>query len=149
MSGDELAKLRSLIARELESPADPDAFRRALDDAFPDLRPALRLAAIKDEEHRTTFYVKSERVWFRRFGFRIMRPLFVVAILAAVGFSLQRAIDPTLALGCFLAGAFSFYAALQFFAFRWSKADQTRLDEARERYRMRLQRLRDGFDEGA
>ncbi len=146
MTPDTRARLRALLDREIESPGDPGRFREELERAFPDLEPALRLAALKDEEHRTAFYVKSEHVWFRRFGFRMMRPLFVVAVLAAVGFSLQRAIDPAIALACFLGGAFAFYAVLQGFAYRWSRKDLGRLDEARVRYRRSLELLRDELD---
>ena len=147
MTPEARARLRGLINREIESPGDPQRFREALEEAFPDLEWAMRLASLKDEEHRTTFYVKSEHVWYRRFGFRMMRPLFVVAIIAAVLFSLQRVIDPAIALACFLGGAFAFYFVLQIYAYRWSRKDLGKLDDARSRYRQRLERLRDELDD--
>lgn len=146
MTPEARARLRAMLDREIESAADPERFRSELERAFPDLGPVLRFAALKDEEHRTTFYVKSEHVWYRRFGFRMMRPLFVVAVVAAVLFSLQRVVDPAIALACFLAGAFAFYVVLQGFAYRWSRRDLGKLDDARARYRQRLERLRDELD---
>jgi hypothetical protein len=144
---DERRRLRGIVAREIEAPGDYPKLREDLQDALPRLEPALRLLALKDEEHRTAFYVKSEALWYRRFGFRMMRPLFLVSLVAAVLFLLQDAIDPALALGCFVIGAFAFYVVLQVFAWRWSRADEKKLGEIRHRYRQRLERLRDELDD--
>jgi len=148
------ARLRSIIDRELDAPGEPERFFRGIEEAFPDLEPAVRLWTIRDEDHRSTFYVKSESVWYRRFGFRMMRPLFALAIAAAIVLivaarytTLGQVVDPTIALACFLAGAFAFYATLQGFAHRWAKKDIRMLDELRGRYRLRLERLRDELDE--
>jgi hypothetical protein len=143
----ERRRLRTLIERELDEPRDWARLLEELREAFPDDAPRLRLLALKDEEHRTAFYVKSEALWYRRFGFRLMRPLLLIAVLAAGGFLLQHAVDPALGLGCFLAGAFSLYVVLQILAWRWGRADERRLAAARDAYRLRLERLRDELAE--
>lgn len=147
MTPEQRARLRTLLEREIDAPGSVTELRADIEAAFPHLAPVLRFWAERDEEHRAAFYVRSESVWYRRFGFRMMRPLFVLGVLAAVGFALQRAIDPVLGLASFLAGAFGFYALLQVFAHRWSKRDLHRLDEIRAAYRMRLEALRDELDE--
>jgi hypothetical protein len=140
-------RLAAMIERELEEPREPARLQDELREELPELAPALRLLALKDEEHRTAFYVKSEGLWYRRFGFRMMRPLLLVGVLAAVGFLLQRAVDPALGLACFAAGAFAFYIVLQIFAWRWSRQDEGRLAALRDRYRLRLEALRDELRE--
>ena len=142
-------QLRALIEREQDDPREPARLQEEVREQFPDLEPALRLLALKDEEHRTAFYVRSESVWYRRFGFRMMRPLFLVAVAAAAGFLLQQAVDPALGLACFAAGAFAFYVVLQVFAWRWSRQDERKLAELHDRYRQRLERLADELDEGS
>lgn len=149
MTPEERRRLLALVQRELESPRDDAALRQELLDACGSLEPALRLLDLREELRRSVFYVKSEHVWYRRFGFRMMRPLFLLAALAAAGFLVQRAIDPAIGLACFLGGAFLFYAVLQLFAWRWARLDERKLDEFRDRYRRRLERLRDELQEGA
>ena len=87
--------------------------------------------------------MKSERLWYRRFGFRVMRPLFVVAVLAAIAFSFQRVVDPTLAFACFVGGAAVLYLAIQIFAMRWMRQDEAKLAEVEKAYRRELEELRD------
>lgn len=147
MRAEERRRLVALIERDLESPRNDEQFRQELLDACRSIEPALRLLDLREELRRSTFYVKSEHVWYRRFGFRMMRPLFVIAVLAAVGFLLQRVVDPAIGLLCFLGGAFVFYAVLQVFAWRWARLDERKLAEIRERYRLRLERLRDELTE--
>ncbi|MBN1772886.1 MAG: hypothetical protein JXB32_16565 [Deltaproteobacteria bacterium] len=147
MTPAERRRLRTLVERELESPRDDASFRQELLEVLGSLEPALRLLDLKEELRRSTFYVKSEHVWYRKFGFRMMRPLFLVSTLAAVGFLLQDALDPTLALLCFVGGAFLFYVVLQLFAWRWARLDERKLAEFRDRYRRRLERLRDELEE--
>ncbi|NMC70981.1 MAG: hypothetical protein GYA57_13080 [Myxococcales bacterium] len=147
MTAEERRRLLALVERELESPRDDAAFRQELLDSCGSLEPALRLLDLREELRRSTFYVKSEHVWYRRFGFRMMRPLFLLAAIAAVAFLLQRAIDPATGLLCFAGGAFLFYAVLQVFAWRWARLDERKLAELRDRYRRRLERLRDELEE--
>ena len=146
MNADQRRRLRALVERELEAPRDDAAFRSELQESFGALEPVLRLLDLKEELRRSTFYVKSEHVWYRKFGFRMMRPLFLLATLAAVGFLLQDAVDPTLGMLCFVGGAFLFYVVLQLFAWRWARLDERKLGEFRDRYRRRLERLRDELD---
>jgi len=143
----ERRRLLALVERELQAPQDDAAFRQQWIDACGSLEPALRLLDLREELRRATFYVQSEHVWYRRFGFRMMRPLFLLATLAAAGFLLQRTIDPALGLLCFAGGAFLFYATLQLFAWRWARIDERKLAEIRDGYRRRLQRLHDELED--
>jgi hypothetical protein len=134
-------RLRKLLEREIERPGSYGSALEDLAELFPDQRLLFEFLRARDEEHRHAFYAKSQHVWYRRFGWRIMRPLFIVAILAGVGFSLQRAVDPTLGVACFLAGAAALYITIQIFAHRWAQRDLKQLDAVRERYRERLRAL--------
>jgi hypothetical protein len=149
VTAEQRRRLRALVERELELPLDDAALRRELEESFAALTPALRLLDHREELRRNTFYVKSEHVWYRKFGFRMMRPLFVLCTLAAVGFLLQRTIDPAFGMLCFVGGAFLFYVVLQVFAWHWARLDERRLAELRDRYRQRLERLRDELNDAS
>ena len=131
------------IEKELEYPRPYEQFLDDLKADFPRDKLLLRLIQLKDKQHRFSFYVKSEHVWYRRFGWRIMRPLFIVAVLAGIGFIFQRVVDPALGFAAFLAGAGSLYLAIQFFAQRWMNQSQKRLDKIESEYRIELERIRD------
>lgn len=141
-----LADLKDLLEREIAAPGSVDEAVDSLREAFPELRFAVRFLKLKDDHHRHAFYLKSESVWFQRFGWRLMRPLFILALIAAVLFSVQRQIDPTLGIAVFLAGAASFYVVLQVFIHRWAFRDRAKLDEINARYRERLRELLEEMD---
>ena len=139
-------RLLELIESEIESPREYEKLLSELAEQS-DRSPAEReLLLAADERHRHAFYVRSEEIWFRRFGWRIMRPLFIVAVLAAIGFSLQRVVDPAIGLSAFLGGGVCVYLAIQFFAHRWSAQDERKFKKVDETYRTRLQKLRDSLD---
>lgn len=135
--------LLPLIERELEYPRPYVQFLDDLKADFPRDKLLLRLIQLKDKQHRFSFYVKSEHVWYRRFGWRIMRPLFIVAVLAGIGFLFQKIMDPALGFAAFLGGAVSLYLAIQYFAQRWMNQSQKRLDDIEGEYRKELERIRD------
>lgn len=134
-------RLRKLIERELEHPGSYGTALDDLSELFPDQRPLFEFLRARDEEHRHAFYAKSQHVWHRRFGWRIMRPLFLLAMGAGIAFSLQRAVDPVLGVALFLGGAGALYVLIQVFAHRWAERDLKQLDAARERYRERLRKV--------
>ncbi len=130
-----------IMEDESREPGSHSSVLDELETAFPEDGPLLKFLAAKDDQHRHAFYLKSQHVWYRKLGWRIMRPLFIVAVLAAVLFSLQRVIDPALGVASFLAGAAAFYVVLQIFAHRWAYKELARLDEVNERYRKSLEEL--------
>lgn len=140
---DHRRRLIRMIEREIEHPGTPQELHTGLRNLMPEAEALLRLLQLKDEHHRRAFYVKSESVWYRRFGWRIMRPLFLIAVLAAIGFSAQRAIEPTLAFACFVLGAVAVYLSIQYFAHRWSRQDLEKLTQYEAEYRRELTALRD------
>lgn len=135
------AAVARAVAAEQKEPRPIESVLADLEAALPAQAPLFRFLAAKDREHRHAFYVKSERLWYRRLGFRVMRPLFVVAILAAVGFSLQRVVDPTLAFACFVGGMVALYVAIQFFTIRWMRQDEAKLEAMRRQYHRELEEI--------
>ena len=138
-------RLRGLLEREIASPGSVDDALDSLSEVSPDLEPFARFLKLKDQQHRSAFYVKSEHVWYRRLGWRLMRPLFVLGIIAAVVFSLtfrgRAGLDPTVATALFLGGAASFYVVLQVFIHRWAQQNVKKLDGISADYRRRLREL--------
>jgi hypothetical protein len=134
-------RLRKLIERELERPGSYGATLDDLSELFPEDRPLFEFLRARDEEHRHAFYAKSQHVWYRRFGWRIMRPLFLLSVGAGIAFALQRTVDPVLGVALFLAGAAALYILIQIFAHRWAQRDLRPLDAVRERYRERLRAI--------
>jgi hypothetical protein len=140
------ATLARAIAAERQEPRPMETILGELEAALPEEQALLRFLAAKDRAHRHTFYVKSERLWYRRLGFRVMRPLFVVALLAATGFSLQRVVDPTLAFACFVAGMVALYLAIQFWSLRGMRQDEDKLQAVEREYRRELEEMADGLE---
>ena len=141
--GSDPGKLLPLIEKELEYPRPYEQFLGDLREQFPHDGALLRLIQLKDKQHRFSFYVKSEHVWYRRFGWRIMRPLFIVAVLAGIGFLFQKIVDPALGFAAFLGGAVCVYLSIQYFAQRWMNQSQKRLDDIESEYRAELERIRE------
>jgi uncharacterized membrane protein len=134
-------KLTSLVERELQHPRPYDEVLEDLSEITTGDPAMLRFLRAKDDHHRHAFYVKSEEVWYRRFSWRIMRPLFLVAAIAAIAYIFQRIIDPALGLASFILGAVCVYLAIQYFAHRWMRQNQERLREVDRRYASELENL--------
>ena len=109
--------------------------------AAPDAGRAARLLAAKEEQARAAWYLEAEGMWLRKLTFRLARPLLLLGVLAAVGFALQRAVDPTVGVALFLFGAAALYVTVQFFAHLWLRADARRAEEVNRVYRRRLAEL--------
>lgn len=134
-------QLIELISDEIRSPGSHGEVLKELEEHFPEDSALLRFIAAKDDQHRHAFYLKAQHAWYRRLGWKIMRPLFVVSVLAAIGFSLQRVVDPTLGVASFLGGAAAMYIVLQIFAHRWAYKELGKMDEVNARYREKLEGL--------
>jgi hypothetical protein len=134
-------RLAEIIRGEIDSPGSHNSALEALKEVSPADAPLLEFLAAKDEQHRHAFYAKSQHVWTRRFSWRIMRPIFILAVLAAVGFCLQRAVDPTLGVTLFLGGAAALYVLIQLFAHFWAERDLKKIEGVDARYRDRLRAM--------
>jgi hypothetical protein len=134
-------RLIGILRKEIDSPGTQAAVFAAMKEASPGDAPLLEFLAAWDEHHRNAFYAKSQHVWTRRFGWRIMRPLFILAVLAAAGFCLQRAVDPVLGVTIFLGGAAALYVLIQVFAHVWAERDLRKVEGIDARYRDRLRAL--------
>lgn len=135
-----------LVRQELESPAGLEDSLGRVGELFPDLEPLWAFLVLKDSQHRHAYYVKSEHVLFRRLGWRLMRPLFALALVAAIVSAFQDLLDPSIALGLFLAGAASLYVVVQIFVHRWAWRDMKRLGSLDEDYRRKLAELLEGLE---
>lgn len=98
----------------------------------------------KEEQLKADWYVEAEPLWLRKLTWRLTRPLLVTGVLAAVGFSLQSAVDPTLALSLFLLGAASLYVVQQVFTHLWARQDERARQRAERAYKDRLGHLLEG-----
>jgi hypothetical protein len=135
--------LVKLIERELDDPRPFSEVSEQVAGVLGGDREALRFLQAKDDHHRHAFYVKSEAVWYRRFSWRIMRPLFIMSALAAIGFLFQSVVDPALGLGIFILGGVCVYLAIQYFAHRWMRQNEERLIEVDSRYATELRNILD------
>ena len=136
MSGSPARRLRKRLAGK-EPPA-LDEYLADLADAAgdPGLAEAGRVLA---EFDRRVALVHAEAAWFRRMGWRVMRPMLAVGILAAAFFAFgQRSIDPATGFGVFLLGAGAFYVVLQVYLHRWARQDARALARARAELADRL-----------
>jgi len=121
-----------------------DEFLEGLAEAAGD--PALGEAGRALAEHeRREALVRAEAAWFRRMGWRVMRPMLAVGFLAAAFFALgQESIEPTTGFGIFLLGAGAFYVVLQVYLHLWARGDRRALERARADLRARLRDLTGG-----
>jgi len=131
--------LEKVLQQEIEAPASDRALFDRLARDLPDQAALLDFLALRLEHVQRVFYVRAERAWFRRFGWRIIRPFLGVAVLASVGFALQRSVDPTLGVMLFLAGAAALYVIIQLAAMRWANRDLKKLPDFEAEYRARLE----------
>lgn len=99
------------------------------------------LLRVKQEQLRAGWFLEGEVLWLRKWTWRLTRPLLVVGVLGAVASVLQKAIDPTLALTLFLAGAAGFYVAVQLFAHHWARVDRRRKADVDRRYAEAVRRI--------
>ncbi len=102
--------------------------------------------ALREVHVKRLFAIHAEHVWFRHFGWRVIRPFMLVAVAAAVFFAFfQNTIDPTLGAMVFLGGAATLYVVIQLFAMYWGQRNQKQLPNLeagyRDRVRRRLERL--------
>jgi hypothetical protein len=140
--------LESILRDELRGALDDSALHERLSEQFPEHRNLLRFLALHDRHARQVFYIKAERAWFRRFGWRVIRPLLILGILAGLGFGLQRTVDPTLGVMLFLAGAASLYVVVQLMAHRWANRDLKRLPRLEADYRAEVEALLETLKRG-
>ena len=133
--------IADLISREAETPGSLERLYDDLAEVRPQDAPFFEFLKLKEDQFRQRFYVQAERLWFRKFGWRIMRPLLWVGMLAAIGFLLQEAVDPTLGISLFLAGAAACYVMIQIFANHWAMKNEKAVGTVTERYRQRLREL--------
>lgn len=136
--------LAEMIRGEIQSPGSLGDVLGRIREERPDLSTLLQFLSLKDHHHRHAFYVKSGHVFLRRLGWRLMRPLFLLALAAAGVALLQRTLDPTEALSLFLGGAASLYVLLQVFLHRWAWKDMKKLASIEAEYRKNLTRLLEG-----
>lgn len=130
-----------LIRREAESPGSVEDVLGRVEDAYPEMATLWRFLALKDDQYRHALYIRIQHVFLRRLGWRLMRPLFLLALVAAAISAFQDLVDPTLALGLFLCGSASFYAVLQFFLHRWAWRDMKKLSGLEREYAGQLSQL--------
>ena len=133
-------EFRDIVREELDK---PQAMLAVLDrlESQPPSPELWSFLKAKHVHHRASFYLRSENILYRRLGWRLMRPLFILAVLAAVGFALQRKVDPTIGVGLFLGGAAGLFVVLQFFAHRWAWKSMGDLSRIEADYRRSLNGL--------
>ncbi len=136
------------LEEELERPSDDQEVYARLSRELPEHAALFDFLALRELHSKRTFAIQAERAWFRHFGWRVIRPFMLVAIVAGVFFAFfQTTIDPTLGAMVFLGGAATLYVVIQVFAMFWAQRNQKHLPrleaDYQARMRDRLERLRD------
>jgi hypothetical protein len=135
------------LQRELERPSAEQEIYDTLGRELPEHEALFDLLAMRETHAKRVFAIQAERAWFRHFGWRVIRPFMLVAVVAGVFFAFfQTAIDPTLGAMVFLGGAATLYIVIQVFAMFWARRNQKQLPrleaDYRDRVSRRLERLR-------
>lgn len=136
-----------ILERELEQPSAELEIYDTLGRELPEHAALFDFLAMRDLHARRVFAIRAERAWFRHFGWRVIRPFMLVAVVAGVFFAFfQQAIDPTLGAMVFVGGAATLYVVIQVFAMFWAQRNQKQLPrleaEYRDRVLRRLEQLR-------
>lgn len=140
MAADRDDKLAQLIRSELAEVSPHDRLA-GLMTGLRDEKLLAEYLAAREALDRGRWFFESEPLWLRKLSWRLIRPLMVLGIIAAVVFATQRAVDPTLGISLFLLGAASLYITVQFFSHLWQRTDKKRLAALEEEYRARLRAL--------
>jgi len=129
-----------ILRNELEHLAPDDEFYERLGRALPEHAALFDVLALRAQYTKSVFAIQAERAWFRHFGWRVIRPFMLLAVVAGVFFAfLQQRIDPTLGIMIFLGGAGTLYVVIQLFAMRWAQRNQKQLPRLEADYRRRLE----------
>jgi hypothetical protein len=131
-------RLLEIASAELEAPGTQSSPIDRIRELVPQEQRLLRLL---EEHQRACLMLKARHLWYRTLGWRLVAPLMMLGLAAAVGFSLQRAVAPVLGVGLFLAGAASYYVILQLYAHRWAAREHRQLDSREAQYRDQLRAL--------
>lgn len=142
---DQRRRLRELIERELASPRPFEEVAREFPELVPGTEGVADVLRALARADRARFWVRAERRWHQRFGWRLIRPLMFVGLAGAAVAVLQSAFEPTAALILFLTGAASLYIVLQVYTHLWSRSADRRLAEIEREFRDELGRLRDAY----
>lgn len=134
-------RLIALLERELAAPRPFETVAGDLPDLLQrDLGLGEALAALAEAD-RKRFWVKSQSLWFSRFGWRLIRPMMAAGLVGAAGFYF---VAPEGSIGgylYFLLGIAALYIALQIYAHLWSAKDEKKLAEAELNLAERLGRV--------
>lgn len=134
-------RLASLIEQELAHPRPFEEIARELPELVPQhaqLGEALKALAVAD---RKRFWIKSQTLWFSRFGWRLIRPMMAIGVAATGVFFLFDPGEAGSHLLFFLLGVAGLYITLQIYAHFWSRRDDRRLADAERVLRDDLERI--------
>ncbi len=138
-------RLIELIERELRQPRAFEEIARELPDLLPREPQLGAVLAALAEADRKRFWVKSQVLWFSRFGWRLIRPMMTIGILATGAFFLIDPGESGSHLLYFLMGVAGLYVTLQVYAHFWSRHDEKKLAAAERELRERLRDILDGL----
>ncbi|RMG47885.1 MAG: hypothetical protein D6718_02810 [Acidobacteria bacterium] len=138
---DRRRRLAELVERELGAPRPFEEVADEIPRLLPDAGEAAEVLRALAKADRARFWLRAERRWTRRLGWRLVRPLMAVSLAGAVVAVAQRALDATAAYLLYLAGVAALYVALQLYLSRWSAATERRLAEIERAHREEMARL--------
>ena len=136
-----------ILQDELEQASPDQEIYDRLGREVPEHEALFDFLALREVHVKRVFAIHAEQVWFRHFGWRVIRPFMLVAVVAGVFFAFfQTTIDPTLGAMVFLGGATTLYVVIQLFAMFWGRRNQKQLPRLEaaysDRVRRRLEQLR-------
>lgn len=115
--------LADIILQELKDPTDIQKVFERIDKQFTDALQLIEFIATKDRQFRRVFYLESERVWFKLYGWTMAKTLMFLGIISAVLFYISKdRVDVANVFPYFIFGASAYYLFLYLLSInRYSK----------------------------
>lgn len=143
MKRSEIEALADLMFAELRKPGDVQKVFAEAERRVDEARPLVDFFISKDRQHRTTFYLESQRTWFRGFGWTMARALMLFSVAAAGIFALGGGRVTPDQLGTFIFGASAFYVFLYMLSLRRIGKEEKKIAGILEVYRAEVRAILD------
>ena len=142
MTKQEAEKLAQIILKEIESPADIQKVYDHTEKEFSDHSSLIEFLSTKDRQHRKVFYLRSEEIWFRLYGWTMAKVLMLLGLLAGALFYLGRdRVDLGVALPFFIFGASAYYTLLYVFSINRYGKNRAKVNNIVVNYKSELKAL--------
>ena len=123
MKRQEAEALADIILQELKDPTDIQKVFEKVEKQFTDASQLIEFISTKDRQFRRIFYLESEKVWFKLYGWTMAKTLMFLGIISAVLFYISKdRVDVANVFPYFIFGASAYYLFLYLLSInRYSK----------------------------